>query len=189
MTEDELEHIRSVIVSAFQDVPFPEWSLGQCRMLDDNIQDGKLLAEQRETEVLADWREIDREFLWSLWGAFSWLEADGVRFYLPAYLMLAVDDDKAFRTKIASQVIDLLKPPGVLVRGVRDHGAFASNFRRFSHEYGRLRRPEWEKKFGILSQAQRSAVNEFLELFVTSGDRESLREAARDAWMDPFWRD
>lgn len=83
-----MELIQEIKV-AFADMPFP----GAQRMVNDMGGDDLERKQIREEfSHYTDWQDVPRELLWSERDALSFFEPSGFAFYLPAYMVFAVED-------------------------------------------------------------------------------------------------
>ena len=83
-----MELIQEIKV-AFADMPFP----GAQRMVNDMGGDDLERKQIREEfSHYTDWQDVPRELLWSERDALSFFEPSGFAFYLPAYMVVAVED-------------------------------------------------------------------------------------------------
>ena len=91
---DTREQLCRDIRAAFGQVPFPEHcGLRAAMAMDDCISDPDVLRQiTTDDDIRGEWWEIPPQELRTCSLGISYLDAAGVEFYLPAYLMLALDD-------------------------------------------------------------------------------------------------
>ena len=169
---EEGEKVKNLVISAFKNVQREEGiSLHEADMIAyivdydgpscffkyDNSRHGELLAKAREKDVEAHWKNIPHQILKQFCsGIISYyLDPKGWRYYLPAYLVWLlnqyIDNQNTFEgfRDLVDEFL-LLKRHCVL------------NYEKEDFDY--LYRRDY---FAILSSAQLSAINQFLEFGLT----------------------
>jgi hypothetical protein len=149
--EARKERVKQAIVTAFADVPYPG---------DDAItlppRDYRTKKIDRELKGV-QWQDVPLDLLQHVW--LHLLSPAGRRFYLPAYLLLTLDQlqDTSW---IYMWVLYTLDPPEQM-------GWF-------------------EREYGVYTPAQKQAIRLFLECVRDEAADPSARETARDA-LERYW--
>ena len=105
-----VESLNAQLFAAFAEIPFPRFGLRATRAMDDWISDETILVEITATQDFhGEWWEISEEELktYAL-DAMCYLEPAGVEFYLPAYLLRAVNN---LDYRSYSSIVNWLNPP------------------------------------------------------------------------------
>lgn len=99
------ERMKAEIKKAFGSIPFPSHQgLRGSMAMDRYATDAEVRSITADKDIYGEWWDIPRQELRTCTLALSYLDADGVLFYLPAYLDMALDDVGKRRLS----VIDLL---------------------------------------------------------------------------------
>ena len=86
MSTPQIDDAVQQIVDAFAGVPLENGvSLGEARVIDDYGTDDERAAARRKDE-LHDWQRISDEFIESHPSVLSFMDEEGLRFHLPAYM-------------------------------------------------------------------------------------------------------
>lgn len=80
------------IRAAFGSIAFPLWGLRGASAMDDYATPEEIKAITAEQDVHGEWWEIPQDELRRHELGLSYLDQEGVLFYLPAYLSMAIDD-------------------------------------------------------------------------------------------------
>ena len=155
----------------FACVPFPSHcGLHAAMAQDDWVDDEDVLAAiTRREDLVGDWWDVPIDHLQRCMMALSYLDADGMAFYLPAYMTALIERPERFdgRTQSSSwQVVHAMLPD------------------RKDPELDRY----FLSRFSSIDGGRRRVCREFLA-HVSGGDayNEHAREIAQEALAHEFW--
>jgi hypothetical protein len=152
----------SIVERVFPEVPFPaSYSLRQARLADDWTSDPHAHAAARDQDLHGHWSFTPDSEIRSFADAFAFLEADGVIYYLPAFMSYCLKHEQTSSHVVSGLIFHLSQNNPLSVGG----------------------------KLCMLTENQRAAVAAFFEwcaeYCATEADRNAAKSAFQTHWK-PF---
>lgn len=173
----EKKQLENEILSAFGSIPFPlHRGLHAAMAMDDWIEDEETLKQiTAEKDYIGEWWNIPKSDLRSCMMALCYLDAHGIEFYLPAYMLAIISAPTTFdipHIKSSSwQVVWHLLPPDNDLNWTKEE---------IDWFYEQLSRIQGDKK---------RAVHSFL-MYISSREEydEHARSIASKALQHGYWK-
>lgn len=171
MNNPKMDVLLRDIEHAFKDVPFPDHrGLHAALAMDNWVDDeGELKRITSSKDYSGDWRSVPVAHLAKCGSlALNYLDAKGVRFYLPAFMAMAV---RSLTIEALSPLLTFLNP--VPLGGDPE---LLGNFR---------------EKFSLLNVQQKKVVVEFLKVMKVYFSKSNVRAVpiVDQILGHPFWSD
>jgi hypothetical protein len=167
------EMLRAVLRCAFGPVAFPAHrGLRAAATMDEWNTDPRALADiTAQQDLQGEWWEIPARELFEQSLGLTYLDAQGLEFYLPAYLSMALEDWTHRKIRLALEALDPGEP-----RGEQECAELLAYF---------------EERLARIVGPKRSACLDFLEFAVLhldpaeefSGHADAVRIRAHPFWM------